>query len=55
MSIRPQLDYADIMYDKPHNNQFCKKITGTIQGTSQEKPYLESRETLSRTWARISK
>ena len=46
--IRPDLDYGDILYDQPNNAAFCQKIesvqyksalaiTGTIQGTSQEK------------------
>ena len=28
--LRPQLDYGDIVYDKAHNEIFCKKIK-TIQ------------------------
>ena len=47
--IRPHLDYADIIYDQPHNESFCKKIesvqykaslaiTGAIKGSSREKP-----------------
>ena len=50
--IRPHLDYADSIYDKPNNELSCKKIdtvqykacltiTGAIQGTSQEKLYQE--------------
>ena len=48
MFIRLQLNYADIIYDKPNNELSCKiieivqynvrlAITGAIQGTSQEK------------------
>ena len=48
MFIRLHLNYADIMYDKPNNELFCKiikivqydvrlAITGAIQGISQEK------------------
>ena len=46
--VRPHLDYGDILNDQPNNATFCQKIesvqyeaalaiTGTIQGTSQEK------------------
>ena len=40
--IRPHLDYGDIFYDKPDNENFQNKIvymaiTGAIQGTSREK------------------
>ena len=46
--LRPLLNYRDITYDQPHNEPVCEKlesvqykdalaITGTIQGTSQEK------------------
>ena len=45
MLIRPHPDYANIIYDRPNNELFCKNIesvqykaclatTGTIQGTS---------------------
>lgn len=48
--IRPQLDYADIIYDNPFNESFNEKIekiqynaalvvTGAIKGTSQERLY----------------
>ena len=48
--IRPHLDYGDILYDKPNNENFqdkiekvqyraCLAITGAIQGTSKEKNY----------------
>ena len=48
MFIRLHLNYADIIYDKPNNELFCKiikivqynvrlAITGAIQGISQEK------------------
>ena len=51
-SIRPHLDYGDILYDKPNNENFqnkiekvqyraCLAITGAIQGTSREKIYDE--------------
>ena len=44
--IRPHLDYGDILYDKPSNDNFqnkmekvqyraCLAITGGIQGTSR--------------------
>ena len=50
--IRPYLDYADIIYDKPNNASFknkienvqyraCIAITGAIQGTSREHLYRE--------------
>ena len=50
--IRPHLDYADIIYDKPNNASFknkienvqyraCIAITGAIQGTSWERLYRE--------------
>ena len=50
--IRPHLDYGDILYDKPNNENFqnkiekvqyqaCLAITGAIQGTSREKIYDE--------------
>ena len=46
--IRPYLDYGDILYDKPSNDNFqnkmeevqyrvCLTITGGIQGTSRER------------------
>ena len=50
--IRPHLDYGDILYDKPNNENFqskiekvqyraCLAIAGAIQGTSREKNYEE--------------
>ena len=50
--IRPHLDYSDILYDKPNNDNFldkigkvqyraCLLITGGIQGTSRERLYDE--------------
>ena len=50
--IRPHLDYGDILYDKPNNENFqnkikkvqyraCLAIAGAIQGTSGEKIYEE--------------
>ena len=50
--IRPHLDYGDILYDKPSNDNFqnkmekvqyraCLMITGGIQGTSREQLYYE--------------
>ena len=50
--VRPHLDYGDILYDKPSNNNFqnkmekvqyraCLAITGGIQGTSRERLYDE--------------
>ena len=46
--IRQHLDYGDILYDKPENQNFQNKLekvqykvciatTGTIQGTSRQK------------------
>ena len=48
--IRPHLDYADVIFDKPSNATFSNQIesgqynaalviTGTIRGTSKEKLY----------------
>ena len=50
--IRPHLDYADVIYDQPHNESFCKRIetvqynaclaiTGAIRGTNRERLYNE--------------
>ena len=50
--IRPYLDYADIIYDKPNDMSICNKIgslqynavlaiTGAIRGSSKEKLYKE--------------
>ena len=45
--IRPQLDYADIIYDKPNNwslktfNRAFNAITSVIQGTSKKRVYRE--------------
>ena len=50
--IRPHLDYADVVYDQPHNASFSSKIetvqynaalaiTGAIKGTSRERLYKE--------------
>ena len=50
--VRPILDYADIMYDKPHKGSFIEKlervqynaclvITGAFKGTSRERLYQE--------------
>ena len=50
--IRPRLDYADVIYDQPHNENFCSKvesiqynaalaITGAIKGSSRECFYRE--------------
>ena len=50
--VRPHLDYGDILYDKPNNENFqiklekvqyraCLAITGAIQGTSRIKLYDE--------------
>ena len=63
--VRPILDYADIIYDKPCNGTFkgkleavkynaCLTITGAIQGTSRERLYREvGLETLDdRRWSR---
>ena len=49
---RPHLDYADVIYDQPHNEKFCNTIesiqynaalaiTGAIRGTSKERLYQE--------------
>ena len=48
--MRPHLDYGDILYDKPSNDNFqnkmekvqhrvCLAITGGIPGTSRERLY----------------
>lgn len=63
--IRPHLDYADVIYDQPHNDSFCNKIesvqynaalaiTKAIRGTSRERLYEElGLESLSdRRWYR---
>ena len=63
--VRPLLDYADIIYDKPCNGTFkgkleavqynaCLAITGAIKGTSRERLYRElGLETLNdRRWSR---
>ena len=63
--IRPHLDYADIIYDKPGNVNFesklervqynaCLAITGAIRGTNRENIYAElGLESLSvRRWYR---
>ena len=50
--IRPHLDYADIIYDQPHNQSLSDRIesvqynaalaiTGAIRGTSRERLYQE--------------
>ena len=50
--VRPVLDYADIIYDKPHKGSFIEKIervqynaclviTGAFKGTSSERLYQE--------------
>ena len=50
--IRPHLDYCDVIYDQPHNEDFCSKIesvqykaalsiTGAIKGTSRDRLYQE--------------
>ena len=50
--VRSHLDYADIIYDKPVNDTFKKKlekvpysaaliVTGAIKGTSRERLYKE--------------
>ena len=50
--VRPHLDYGDILYDKPNNENFqnklekvqytaCLAVTGAIQGTSRIKLYDE--------------
>ena len=64
-SIRPNLDYADLIYDQPSNSTFVGKleslqyqaalaITGAIKGSSREKIYNElGLESLSdRRWFR---
>ena len=63
--VRPNLDYADIIYDKPFNESFKRKIeavqykaalviTGAVKGTSRDSLYqelgLESLE--DRRWSR---
>ena len=63
--VRPNLDYGDIIFDKPNNESFkstiesiqykaCIAITGAIQGTSRERLYRElSLESISdRCWFR---
>ena len=51
-SLRPHLDYCDVIYDKPHNEKFTDTlesiqhntalaITGDIKGMSKEKLYNE--------------
>ena len=49
--VRPNLDYGNIIFDKPNNdsklelkvfNVKCIAITGSIQGTSRERLYKES-------------
>ena len=48
-SIRPNLDYADIIYNKPFHESFKRKIemvqykaalviTGVVKGTSSDRP-----------------
>ena len=50
--VRPILDYADVIYDKPCTESFkgkleivqynaCLDITGAIRGTSKERLYRE--------------
>ena len=50
--VRPNLDYADIIYDKPFNESFKRKIemvqykaalviTGAIKGISRDRLYQE--------------
>ena len=50
--IKPHLDYANVIFDKPNNTTFSNRIesaqynaalaiTGTIRGTSKEKLYQE--------------
>ena len=50
--VRPHLDYADVIYDQPHNDSFCNNIesvqynaalaiTGAIRGSSRERLYQE--------------
>ena len=63
--IRPHLDYADFIYDKPNNDSFVQNIeaiqynaalaiTGAIKGTSKDRLYQElGLESLSaRRWSR---
>ena len=63
--VRPNLDYNDIIYDKPFNDSFKTKIkmiqysaalviTGVIKGTSCDRLYQEiSLESLAdRIWSR---
>ena len=63
--VRPNLDYADIIYDKPFNESFKRKIemvqykaalviTGAIKGTSRDRLYQElGLESLAdRRWSR---
>ena len=63
--VRPLLDYADIIYDKPYNELFkeklepvqynaCLAITGTIRGTSHERLYRKLRLEIlnNRRWSR---
>ena len=63
--VRPNLDYGDIIFDKPNNESFksiiesiqykaCVSITGAIQGTYRERLYWElGLESLSdRCWFR---
>ena len=46
-SVRPHLNYGDIIYDQAHNASFhqkynaCLAITGAIRGSSREKIYQE--------------
>ena len=51
-SVRPHLDYDNVLYDKPNNKHLCQKIwiiqynaavivTGSIKGISQMKFYNE--------------
>ena len=58
--IRPHLDYANVIFDKPSNGTFSNRIesaqyntaltiTGTIRGTSKEKLYQELYQELCRT------
>ena len=50
--VRPHLDYGDVLYDQPNNEDLCQKIEsvqcnaalairGVIRGTSQMKLYNE--------------
>ena len=50
--VRPHFDYADVIYDQPHNENFCNRIesvqynaalaiTGAIKGSSRERLYQE--------------